>query len=51
MVLLYLHDWVILDKGKCWDSNSSTMEHMAMGMFEKLHMNISQTIACLVTYK
>ena len=22
---IYLHDWVILDKGKCWDSYSSTM--------------------------
>ena len=23
-----LLNWVILDKGKCWDSYSSTMEHM-----------------------
>ena len=30
MVLVYahLHDWVILDKGKCWDSYSSTMGHI-----------------------
>ena len=25
---IYLHNWVILDKG-CWDSSSSTMENMA----------------------
>ena len=27
MVLVFknLHAWVILDKGKCWDSHSSTM--------------------------
>jgi len=25
MVLEYLQNWVILDKGKCWDSYSSTM--------------------------
>ena len=23
-----LLNWVILDKGKCWDSYSSTMEHL-----------------------
>ena len=24
-IVIYLHAWVILDKGKCWDSYSSTM--------------------------
>ena len=35
MVLVYknLHDWVIFDKGKCWDSYS--MEHMGRGKLPK----------------
>ena len=31
---IYLHDWVILDKGKCWDSYSSTIAMLRIWVIE-----------------